>query len=277
MQAPKPLSQCPIGNRRDYDAIDRRLALMALPLGFMLLGAYLLWPADTASERTPEVDATATTEAPQPDTEISAADAEATQADSEATSDKDETATTSPDEPPEGWQRAEADAPDPEVTSLSPNLIGERETDLQRRLSSSVVGSEHVEQVAEIARRTESEKTRYLALEALGNAPRDASDAHLMALYSEPALEQRNREQILAHLRPRSESDEASAFLLDIASDPETPGSKQNQALGPLVMLSIINPEDKAPLKEAMPSETQTRFEDLYHFLEEEALLGHSH
>jgi hypothetical protein len=122
----------------------------------------------------------------------------------------------------DGWEMVSVPPPDHRVIGYDPKLIATgREHDLQMQLLSTVPSPDQARTVAEIARRAKEEKTRSVAVEALGhlNAP-EATEA-LFELLPQMDANDPARSQIASLLHPTALDDPMAikvAMLLDSPS-----------------------------------------------------------
>lgn len=142
----------------------------------------------------------------------------------------------------DGWKMVVVPPPDPQITGLDPAVLGTRENEIQVQLSSNSYAGPLLEKVREIALKTQSEKTRYLAIDSLGRSPDVHSQELLIQVYQNPAIQSDDRKQILGYMRPSRSDDSVADFLVAQIADPRVPESMKRQAAFPLIAMSMTKP-----------------------------------
>lgn len=141
----------------------------------------------------------------------------------------------------DGWEEVKIDdIPDERIVSLSPSLLDNREDELQTQIQSNSYSGEALDRLLEIVMEAKAERTRFIAIEALGRSP----DAHAQELLIEAFGEISDditRSQILSYMKPAGITDDVALFLAKQASNTELPDGLRRQAAFPLAMSYIID------------------------------------
>lgn len=144
----------------------------------------------------------------------------------------------------DGWEEVEVDdPPDEELAQLSLSLLGNREGELQQQIQSNSFADTLFPQLAAIAVETRDDKTRYVALEALGRSNEREAQQLLMKIFDR-IDDDEARSQILGALVPSEPGDETARFLRAQLADPSLPDRLKMQASFPLAMAALLNAED---------------------------------
>lgn len=171
----------------------------------------------------------------------------------------------------EGWETVKVDdPPDADVMQLSLDLIGKREQDLQVQIQSNSFTSDMYGRLTEIALTTQDEKTRYVALEALGRAGEKSAQLHLTQAF-EQIEDEETRSQIIGYLTPAEPDDEIAIFLTEQIADPTISERLKTQASFPLAMMSLLetsSPEEARELVSMeMPEEWKANYSNIVNLL----------
>lgn len=171
----------------------------------------------------------------------------------------------------EGWEEVKVDdLPDQDVMQLSLNLLGHREAELQTQIQSNSFTGDMFERLTEIAVTTTDEKTRYVALEALGRSGEKGAQLQLTRAFEQIADEE-TRSQILGYLIPAEPDDEIAVFLAEQVADPNTSDDLKKQAAFPLAAMSLLTTTDPEEAIERvsmdMPEEWKDNFASLVNLL----------
>ena len=138
----------------------------------------------------------------------------------------------------EGWTFVEADEPNEQVTSLDAQALGRFEQEIQVQLQTNTYHGAMLERVREIARVTNEQKTRYVALETLGRSD-DRRAQELLVESFEEFNGTAERGQILGMLKPQTMSDRVTGLLLSNLTRNDLSDSLKKQSLGALVAASL--------------------------------------
>lgn len=172
----------------------------------------------------------------------------------------------------DGWSLVEIDdPPDEELMNLSPSLLEVREEELQEQIQSNSFSREMLSRLSEIALKTKDEKTRYVAIEALGRSGERDAQLLLMGTYDKMDDEDA-RSQILGYLIPSEPDDEVAIFLQEQISDPALPDRLKEGSAFPLAMMTLLKPAAPGEMANfvsaEMPAEWQKRFSNIVELLE---------
>lgn len=173
----------------------------------------------------------------------------------------------------EGWEAVEVDdPPDEELMNLSPSLVGAREGELQMQIQSNSFSAEMLPRLSGIALATQDEKTRYVALEALGRS--DEGDARLLLMDAFDRIDdEESRSQILGYLMPANTDDEIATFLREQVADPALSRRLRLQASFPLAVAALLETSGAGEAVQAafsqMPSEATEEFSSVIELLAE--------
>lgn len=164
----------------------------------------------------------------------------------------------------EGWEEVKVDdPPDEEVMRLSLNLLGRREAELQAQIQSNSFTQDQFERLSEIALTTTDDKTRYVALEALGRSGEKSAQLQLTQIYEQTADEE-TRSQIIGYLTPATPDDEIAIFLTEQLADPNISERLKKQAAFPLAMTALLETADPEAAKERMSMEIPEEWSDSF-------------
>lgn len=171
----------------------------------------------------------------------------------------------------EGWKEVKVDdPPDDEVMRLSLNLLGNREEELQAQIQSNSFTHDTFARLTEIALTTTDEKTRYVALEALGRSGEKNAQLQLTEVF-EHIQDEETRSQILGYLSPSEPDDEIAIFLTEQLADPNISERLKKQAAFPLAMSALLETEDPEEAKGRMsmeiPEEWSDRFSNIVNLI----------
>lgn len=171
----------------------------------------------------------------------------------------------------EGWEAVKVDdPPDADVMTLSLKLLGHREEDLQAQIQSNSFTNDMFERLTEIALTTTDDKTRYVALEALGRSGERSAQLQLTQAF-EQIQDEATRAQILGYLTPAEPNDEIAVFLAEQIADPKVSDGLKKQAAFPLAMVSLLatsSPEEAIErVSMDMPDEWKDNFSSIVNLL----------
>ncbi|MBF0104220.1 MAG: hypothetical protein HQM16_02725 [Deltaproteobacteria bacterium] len=165
----------------------------------------------------------------------------------------------------DGWQPSESEPPDEKVLNLDPSLLGEREDRLQSMMQSTSLKEKNIDNVYQIARQTKDEKTRHLAIEALGNSPFEKSAAKLVELFHDVDNKE-SQDQILSVIKPRKLNDTGFNFMISVLNDQNTDNTMKKQAASALLAFGLINGYDESDFDSKILSGVD---ENTHHYITE--------
>lgn len=164
----------------------------------------------------------------------------------------------------EGWAEVKVDdPPDDEVMRLSLNLLGNREEELQAQIQSNSFTQDQFERLTEIALTTTDDKTRYVALEALGRSGEKSAQLQLTQVF-EQIKDEETRSQIIGYLTPATPDDEIAIFLTEQLADPNISERLKKQAAFPLAMSALLETANPEEAKERMFMEIPEAWSDSF-------------
>lgn len=171
----------------------------------------------------------------------------------------------------DGWESVKVDdPPDVDVMQLSQKLVGKREAELQAQIQSNSFTSDMFGRLTEIALTTTDDKTRYVAIEALGRSGEKSAQLQLTQAF-EQITDEETRSQILGYLTPAEPNDEIALFLTEQIADPKISERLKRQAAFPLAMASLLGtstPEEAMALGSMeLPNEWKDNFANIVNLL----------
>jgi hypothetical protein len=146
--------------------------------------------------------------------------------------------------------------------------LAEREPEVQVQLASTGHIGAELDRIRQIAVRAPSEKTKTLAIEAIGNSPDPRSQEVLLDLYKD-FREISDREQVLTFVHPSKLEDRSSEFLYSVMSDSSASEAGRTRASVALITAAVREtgrvPESPDPaLLSRVPGDFRPRFLEIY-------------
>lgn len=128
-----------------------------------------------------------------------------------------------------GWKPTQTEPPDEKVLNLDPSLLGEQEHKLQKMIQSTSLREDNIDNIVTIAMLTQNKKTRYVAIEALGQSRYKQTPSKLIELYNEIDSTE-DQSHILSLMIPKKLDDSTYQFLIKIINDPTSDTKIKKQA-----------------------------------------------
>jgi hypothetical protein len=114
----------------------------------------------------------------------------------------------------QGWKKAETTAPDENLVGLSLNLD---EKLLANQISSNIFSEKDLEHLYQIALTSKEYKTKYLAIEAMGNIEGSKKDRLLIKLFQQSKF--KIKKDILRYFKPEGNNQTAKFIVNNILLD----------------------------------------------------------